>query len=392
MLTGIELFRTTGLLENESRQYMFRLILFTTALFISACSEESYTNITPEQYQYQKPVDLSDGIETASLDEVNASEQPFVELVQNILRGYYKEIDSILVYQNDKLILEEYFNGYHQNKIHDLRSATKSITSLLTGIAVEQGFINSIDESVLGYFENDYSSFKNQSQRKQEMTIRDFLNMASGLDCDDDDHTSPGNEEKMYRFRDWYKFILDFEVINEPGDVFSYCTGGVNLLGGVIRQASQRSIHEFSNQYLFSKLGVDNFHWTYAPNLTEDTGGHLFLRPRDMLKIGIMFLKNGIWQDRRIVSEDWITLSKEKYFLDYGYLWWKYDIHFDESVGLNPAPHIEASGNGGQKIMIFPDYNAVIVFTGSNFGSFWGGYGPRLMLRDYILPNLPNNG
>lgn len=366
-------------------------ILFVLTTALCACNDESFTNISPEEYSYSKPTDLSDGLTVATPGDLQLDAQPFDDLIKNILSGDYQSIDSVLIYTNGSLILEEYFNGYNQDKLHDLRSASKSITSLLVGLAIDKKYIRSIDEPVYPFFENSYVSFKNGSRSKQEISIKHLLNMASGLECNDDDPSSAGNEDKMYRYRDWYKFILDLEVIDKPGDVFSYCTGGVNLLGGVIRHASNMKIKPFSQEYLFTPLGIDNFRWSYAANQAADTGGHLYLRPRDLLKIGVLFLSDGNWQSEQVVSSSWIDLSKEKYFSNYGYLWWKNEIEIDENGTPFSIPVILASGNGGQIIYIIPSLQSVIVFTGSNYNNFWGGYGPFLMMKDLILPTLKNN-
>jgi len=372
-------------------QYRPILPLFIMLCTLS-CSEKTYHNIEPENYLYSPPQELSDGIATSSMDALGINQETMTEMIRNRLRFHFGEIDSVLVYKNDRLVLEEYFNGYTNNQKHDLRSTTKSITAILTGILIDEGHIQNENAAILPFFENDYSQIDNLTKDKNDIQLKNLLNMNSGFDCNDNEPTSNGNETRMYRERDWYKFLLDQPMKYPPGESYAYCTSGVNLIGGIIQKASNETITEFSDRTFFSKLGISDFRWSTTPLNIESTGGHLFLRPRDLLKIGITVLNNGQWQGEQIISIEWMEKIKTKTYPDYGYLWWKTTFKFDEGGFKKDIDAIYTSGNGGQSIFVFPNEDLVAVFTGSNFNHFQGYWGPYQMLQFYILPatNMAN--
>ena len=240
-------------------------------------------------------------------------------------------------------------------------------------VLLQKGFISSENETVFPFFEQDYVYFENWNPVKNSITIKHLLNMASGLDCNDDNPFSEGQEDLMYSHRDWYKYILDTRLYETPGEKFYYCTGGVNLLGGIIRRTTKKNLTEFAEQTFFSKLGISNYRWSYAPDGSEDTGGHLYLPPRDLLKMGVLFLNKGNWNGDQIINTQWMETSREKVFPFYGYLWWKQSTTLDSHIDTPTIDYIYASGNGGQNIFVIPAQNAVIVTTASNFDNHQGG-------------------
>ena len=316
--------------------------------------------------------------------EVGLDETLMRQAITQLPKPIEHGLHSMLIVRHNKLVLEEYWNGYDRDTLQDIRSATKSITSLLTGIAIDKHFLGSTKDPMLDYLAGAYPSI---DSAKRNMTLADLLTMRSGLACDDRNMLSPGQEDKMYLTRDWVHHFLELPIATEPGKVARYCTGGVVALGRVISEASKQSIPDFSQQYLFGPLAIENFQWsTFDDGRQIDTGGHLFLRPRDMAKIGLLVLQHGQWNGSQLVSSDWIDQSiKEQTRIDdgqpYGYLWWMAGA----VVNGETFRVVYASGNGGQYIFVVPDLDLIAVFTGGNFNSKKANL-PFEIFGKYVLP------
>ncbi len=291
---------------------------------------------------------------------------------------------SMLVLKDGKLVLEEYWNGYDRNTLQDIRSATKSITSLLVGIAIDRQFLGGVDEPLRKHLALIYSDV---AALNRNITLDHLLTMRSGLACNDRDPQSPGQEDRIYRTNDWVRSFLELSSVYPAGDATHYCTAGVIALGRVIAEASKRPIPEFANEYLFLPLNIKDARWSdFDHHRQTDTGGHLFLRPRDMLKIGQLVLQKGMWNDRELVSLQWIAQSTQEHTrIDdgkaYGYLWW----HESASHKGKQVTIVAAYGNGGQYIFVIPELGMVVVFTGGNYNSE-KAFRPFQMMMKYILP------
>jgi len=293
---------------------------------------------------------------------------------------------SMIVLRRGKPVLEQYWNGYDKDTMHDMRSATKSITALMVGIATDQKLLGGADEALALRLEGAYP---NASALRQNMRLRDLLTMSSGLACDDDDGSSPGNEEKMYPKADWIGFFVNLPSIAAPGTRTRYCTAGVVALGRVISEASKKPIPEFASTNLFAPIGVDTVRWaSFDGGKQTDTGGHLYMRPRDMARVGQMVLQGGTWEGKRIISSEWIaaaTSEKTQYpsGQKYGYLWW---IRQVTANGKVVNMHY-ANGNGGQYIFIVPEIDLVVVFTGENYNSSKSRL-PFDLMENYVFPSV----
>lgn len=365
-----------------------RLYLFIFILLLSSCDSLFLPEEDPLvslEDNLSQPVQLSDGLITSSLTDEDIDADALEMLVNNIYNTQPNgQIRSLLISRNNNLVLESYFNGWNINRKQDLRSATKSFTSCLVGIAIDKQIITDEKQKILDFFP-DYDSYLNWDERKASMTIEDFLRMRTGLFCNDDVRSSPGNEEKMYDTDDWIKFVLDLPVRSNSGDGFSYCTGAPVTLGAIVSNASSLRIPEFSKTNLFSKLGITDYSWELMPTGRADTGGHLHLRPRDMLKFSLLYLNKGSWNGQQIISEDWVGKSTEMTGfarnLRYGYLWWG----ITWTINGEEINSFFASGNGGQLIFVTPALEATVVFTGGNYNNNWL---PRLlnMMENNILP------
>lgn len=303
------------------------------------------------------------------------------------------KLHSFLVVRNGKLVFEEYYNGYHRDAPHDIRSATKSITSLLTGIAIRDSILSGLDSPMMAYLEASYPEVTDKS----DITIRHLLTMSSGLDCHDRDKKTRGQEDRMYKSKDWVKYFLDLERVYPPGDTSRYCTGGVVALGEAIARGSGMDFADFAKAHLFAPLGINNYRWArYDEDRKVDTGGHLLITPQALLKVGMLVLQQGRWENKQIIPAEWIDISTSKQVLcdnnPYGFLWWIGEVNY----GKKPLKVIMARGNGGQNIFIVPEFSIVAASNTGYYNSeksnipdqlFFNGILPAVAdLKPYISP------
>jgi CubicO group peptidase (beta-lactamase class C family) len=330
------------------------------------------------------PDALDDGWAVASFEDEGV-QRPWLEwLEHDVAEGTLEEPDAVLIARNGKLVYERYWNGFTREDAHDLRSATKSVTSLLVGMAHERGVLPDLDAPMLSLLP-DLAPVRNPDPRKDRITLRHLLEMRTGLSCDDWDAGSPGNEEKMYDTDDWARFMVDVPMKEEPGTVTRYCTGGVVLLGAILERASGLSIPDLSRQWLFQPLGVGDFQWEPAGKRGTDTGGHLRLRPRDFLKLGQVYLDGGTWHGERLVSEAWVSESGAPHSdlgdARYGRLWWSTRF----VIQGTPVEVTFARGNGGQYVFVAPSLGLTAAFTASHYNEA-GSALPLTLFGRYVLP------
>lgn len=321
----------------------------------------------------------------AGLDSVRIA-----ELFRRTARGEFPGIDAIVIARHGAIVAESYFNGYGPDRRHDTRSATKSITSLLVGIAIDEGKL-SLDTAVVPFFP-EYRPAGGWDSARTELRLKHLLTMRTGLACNDFVDESPGNEEGMYPKQDWTRFF--FEIPDAPehaGKRFSYCTAGVALAGELLARAIHRPVAEFAEEKLWKPLGITGAHWAATPTGSAMTGGNLELTPRQMVRVGELMLDHGRVNGKQVVSTRWVEQSCSPQVDEsdsgyrYGYLWWLRNPQTDEPA----LPSCHASGNGGQKIFVFPTADLVVVFTGSSYNKArYSHQQPVLLLNQYILPAL----
>jgi CubicO group peptidase (beta-lactamase class C family) len=243
--------------------------------------------------------------------------------------------------------------------------------------------------------------FANPDPRKARVTVAHLLTHNSGLACDDNDEKSPGNEDTMQSQKsqpDWWKYTLDLPMAHEPGTRYAYCSANSNLVGAVLKQATGTSLPELFDQWVARPLQFERYYWNLIPTGEGYLGGGARLRSRDLLKVGQAFLDGGVWRGRRIVDSSWVTRSTKPYVkitpettgLDkdlfgefYGEGEDAYAWHLNQlTSGERTYREYEASGNGGQLLMVIPELELVVVFTGGNYrqGGIWGRF------RDQIVP------
>ncbi|WP_339708903.1 serine hydrolase [uncultured Kriegella sp.] len=358
----------------------FKQVLASGMFFIG------FLSLGQDTYSYSKPIHLSDGWQTNDLLSGQIDSTKMYAMF-NQLRVKPHKVHSVILVRNNAIEMEEYFGGYDLKKQHDLRSATKSIISILIGIALDKEFIESVDDPFLKYIKT-YGPKKNKDERKQHITVRQLLTMSTGLDCNDWDKKSAGQEDKVYRKKDWVQYTLDLPQIYDPGESAMYCSMGTVLAAEVVQQASGMPLYAFAEKYLFNALGITNVAWHHT---TEGdiipSAKRLYMTPRDMAKIGELMLNKGKWKSEQIVSETWVAQSTSFQTklanIDYGMLWWK--IPF--VVNAKKFTATVATGNGGQYMMIFPDFNAVAIFTGGAYNSQEDKL-PFRIVNDVFLPML----
>lgn len=334
-------------------------------------------------------------------ESVGISKDQLQKLDNAVHDGKLQKVTSIMVARHGKLVYQKYYDGFTLDSLHDTRSVTKTITSILIGQAIEKKFIPSERTKAFEYFA-DKKPIQNPDSRKNQITIEDLLTMSSLLECDDDNQFSSGNEERMYLTKDYFRFALNLSIRGFPpfatkpkdspyGRSFSYCTAGVVLLGGILERSSKMKVEDFAKKYLFDELGIRKFEWQFTPMGMPMTGGGLRLRSNDFLKIAQLFLNNGEWNGKHIISADWIKKSTTPYVnardnVDYGYLWWLQK--FGPKEKAYSAYYM--AGNGGSKIAVFPGLDMVVVLTSNMYGTSKAHQQSEKILSEYIVPSITN--
>lgn len=354
----------------------------------------------------QIPETVADGWQTGSLKAAGIDGVKLSEMLEAIYHGEERgdtlrridggeklqNIHGILIARHGRLVFEEYFYHYRRTNWHNLASVTKSVTSLLVGIAIEQGHLEGVEQAVLPFFEQ-YQPLPVPDERRQRLTVEDLLTMRPGMDCDDWSRTSPTYYDSSYYddHPDLVEWSLSLPMLREPGEEFTYCSVATVLLGVVLDQATGMSVQQFSKQFLLAPLGISSYIWSMVPGGWVDTAGSMQMSMRDMLKLGQMALDGGMWDGQQIVPQTWIEQSVKKHVrLEfnqswgnyYGYLWWLGDSRLGR--GRSTVHSFSASGAGGQVITVFPELEMVVVITGWNIDPDIGA--PFLIMDSWILP------
>jgi CubicO group peptidase (beta-lactamase class C family) len=328
----------------------------------------------------------SEGVATKSLRDMETA----------IRTGEFKKIGSVLVARHGKLVFEAYFDG-DAATLRDTRSATKSITDMLVGIAIGEKKLRGVAARVLALLPERARKMQNPDPRKDKITVEDFLTMSSPLECDDWNDASRGNEERMYVIEDWAQFILDLPVrgrmhVGEQADppkydrYFSYCTGGVFTLSEVLQKATDVRTDRYAQEKLFGPLGISDAQWVYSPMNVPQTGGGLRLSSRDLMKLAELYRNGGMWFGTRIVDEAWVKASTQPHAqiddeTEYGYLWWLKTF----KSGGKGYPAYFMSGNGGNKVAVFSGLDLAVVITSTNYSTRGMHEQTEKLLTDYIL-------
>jgi CubicO group peptidase (beta-lactamase class C family) len=295
----------------------------------------------------------------------------FESIYSDMTRDPNHDLKGIVIVRDGRLVSERYFNSDTAETLHDIRSGTKSLTSLLMGIAIDKGLVRSVNDSISRYLPGL------PRDGKEKITIKDLLNMRSGLDADDSNPASPGNEDVLDQSADWIRTVYAVPAKVAPGARYNYCSLNAFLAGAIIENASHMQLDDFAKANLFAPLGIQKYSWRHVP-VNRTTGqGNLSITTRDEAAIGQLMLNDGIVNGRRLVSHDWIAQSlasqvaisdSDPYADFYGYMWYTKA----ESVGDRKIEVHFASGNGGNKIYIVPSFHMVVAITSSAYGQHYG--------------------
>ncbi|MFC2084842.1 serine hydrolase domain-containing protein, partial [Bacteroidota bacterium] len=307
------------------------------------------------------------------------------ELIENIKDGDFGDIHSLLAFKENKLFLEEYFaangqlsgsfiNNHYRDKKQVTASASKSIISALVGIAIDQDFIEDVNLPIYSVFP-DYSDLFNEN--KKQITLKHLLTMTSGLKWYESTMVFNDDALATTKSDDPVKYILSKSLVRTPGTAYKYNTGLTMLLTKIIERKSGISCEQFARDNLFEPLGIKDFKFTEY--------SEFYLRSRDLLKLGILYLNDGIWNGKQIIPNSWIRESTKPNtdagIEFYGYKWW----YKSQKVNGDDIKSYYAMGFGGNFIAIFPDINMVIVSTAQNYDENWKDNFYN-MTKDYLLP------
>lgn len=324
----------------------------------------------------------------SSAQTASEAERVMSEIASGLASGEFKGITGGMVSIGGDVKFEAYAPGNRPDKRHDIRSATKSITALLVGELIEDGSLKSVKQKLSELLPDEFSHMKKNDPRR-DITVEDALTMRTGLACNDWAPASVGHEDKMYQTKDWAAFLLSKPMAYERGEHFSYCTGGVVLLGRVIEKLSGKSVPDFANERLFSPIGIEGARWDDTPGGHTDTGGHLRLKLKDLHTLGLLVHAEGTWQGEQLIDASWLrrTLKEQTRIYErrerYGYLWWR----DGGTVKGKDVSLIYAHGNGGNFIFIVPELDLVAAFTGKNYGKR-EQFIPNQLVAQRIVPAL----
>ncbi len=365
----------------------------------------------PSLYSYSNPTQFNDGIEVGGLNQVGMDEQLITSMMDELLNDPSHSYHSMLIFKDDKLVLEEYFGGFDleirdyelgqvpfqqfdESSLHFSASVTKSVTSLLYGIAIDKGIVPANLNTSLFTFFDDYQDLGNG---KLDVTVHHMLSMTTGLEWSEDtDFVNPTNNlVEMWNAQDPVGYLLAKPLEISPGNVWNYNSGVSTILGEIVARSANKSLSEFAAEELFEPLGINDFEWVghVENNDLALGGGGLYLSARSMVKLGRLVLNEGVWNGKQIVSAEWIRESTSPQFdlppsffeslhaEEYGYHWWV------ESYDNGKIQGFSARGWGLQFIIVVPALDLVVVLNG-------GHWNPQetapvkfnYLIEEYIIP------
>lgn len=351
-------------------------------------------------YLYQKPVQFDDGINVGTLADAGLAMAPIQNLMNKIATPGYRDLHSILIYKDNKLVLEEYYFGNHdsinfeggvvrdkrpapiwwtRNQKHYVASVNKALTSTLTGIVLDKHALTT--DAHLKDFLPEYASYFDGNTNKSNVTFHHALNMTLGFTWDE---WGSNDLSLLWKSEDFADFLLSRNN-NGPGALWYYNSASPNVILKCLENIVEEPIRPWAHENFYGKLGITDYTWQSQPDGYPEGAARMYLRPRDMLKIGITYLDKGKWKGEQVVPEAWVnkclevqrTTTSGKY------------SHFFWVRQLNEINYLSADGDGGNYINIFPDQNMVIVITQGNYLQ-WPLYVNQAndMMGNYIFPAL----
>ena len=392
------------MLRNLARPDVLLVLLLVTA----GCGGGSSGGTTepppppPEPFSYAAPEDIGDGWQVGDLATEGFDTQMIVDMMDSVLNATYPSIDSVAIARNNTLLLYWYDRGRELDQFdawinnitserHVLHSTSKSFTSALIGIAIDQGHIESTQVKFLDLF--DYTEYQNWDPRKADITLEDALTMRFGFRWNEwsRPYTDPQNDLVNLENNnfDWPKALLDLPMVSDPGTTFAYNTAGTIAIGKALENATGERLGRFANTYLFLPMQITDARW-WSPYSLANGGSGLFLRTRDLAKFGQLYLDGGVWQGQQLISAEWIAdsvvrrvdLSADLASSEgYGYQWWLDELPYQGQL----LETWVTSGYGGQYIFVIPALELVVAFTGHNYENVDGIRNLYTMMRSHIL-------
>jgi CubicO group peptidase (beta-lactamase class C family) len=337
----------------------------------------------------------ADSWRTASPGQVDVDERAISDLVTQLRSGSLGAEHALVIVRKGYVIADEYFAGWTADSIHTEQSVTKSVTSLVTGIAIARGDLRGVSQPLVDLYSR-YAPIANLDDRKQALTVRDVLTMRTGMDWNEDTYAGSPLEQLNNLRTDWLRFVIDWPMREQPGTRWQYNSGGVIALGGAIGLAAGMNTADYARTYLLRPIGITGDKWVRGfPDLVPHTGGGLYMTTRDLARVGYLVLRRGEWNGTQVVPEAWLSESTRPLVTptyriggrtsSYGYLWWLYTL----SGGLPDASTtdlvIAASGAQGQWLFVVPRYDLVVAIN----ADIRNGPDPALnMVFGTILPAM----
>lgn len=325
---------------------------------------------------------------TAPPAEVGFNEDSLSNLIDLISDTPPRDFRGLIVIKDDKLVVEEYFHTFWRTSLTDIRSAGKSITALLMGVALQQGLVKSVDDRAY-----DYLEIEPPTQAHAQIKIRHLLSMSAGYDADSDDGDTPGQAGQWMGLDDWTSYIQNVPMARKPGDRWVYGDLNSQLVGTIIENTSGMSLTDFARKHLFGPMDIREYFWQQSAAGSTVASGNLFLTALDFAKFGWLTLNKGKWQGEQLISEAYVNemIGKQieipaDYFgfpVDYGYLWY---TRTRTMAGREVTYHY-ASGNGGNYIIVIPEENMVISLVSTAYGPYHG-HGRSMRIFEILMEAL----
>jgi CubicO group peptidase (beta-lactamase class C family) len=382
------------------------LVALIVALAIAGCKRATVVVPRADPNACGEPIGSIDSWPVATPESVGLSRPALCPMVKWLAESTLDNVHAVLIVRHGKLVFEQYFTGddehlgskagivrFGPTVRHDERSVSKSVVSLVMGIAIDHGWIKSLDAPVFSFFP-EYADLN--TPEKSRITIRDLLTMSSGLEWHEEDvpYTSPDNSEiVMDRSSDPLRAALAPDVAAQPGKIWNYNSGSTELLGAILKKATGKAVDQLAATQLFAPLGITDFTWYKQPNGSPHAAGGLRLRPRDLAKIGQLILQRGSWNGTQVVSSTWIDAASAprimgEFLFFYGYQFWLgrslvngHEVKWTAAVGL-----------GGQRLYVIPELDMVVALNSGMYTSDRQGRVALQVLDRYVMPAVEHSG
>ena len=352
--------------------------LWCVLVIVAGCAPPTPTPIPESELGAYWP---TDGWRTSTPEHQGMDSEILARMFSTIDKQHYN-IHSLLVVRHGYLVADAYVHPWTKDTKHNVYSCTKSVVSALIGIAIEEGFIDGVDQPVVDLFPDRVAS--NLDADKRKMTLEHLLTMSAGLECRDSYLYQWRGLEQMRDSEDWVQFMLDLPMAEEPGTRFEYCNGASYLLSAIVQNSTGMSALEYAQKRLFCPLGITDVEWPSGPEGTSIGYSQLQLRPHGMAKIGFLYLNGGQWNGEQVVPAAWVEASTSEHISaetlqeGYGYQWW-----------VDTAGTYMALGYGGQYILVVPEEEIVVITTGRMTGADF--LIPERMLKEFIIPAVKSS-